>query len=94
MNNEVQTINDNNAMFECTKNVELALSLHYDDLESFSATNVIDGITYNTSINVIKYSDSFITKEDYIKIIEAETKYIYNGQTFTYSIDTIKKKVL
>ena len=83
----------NRAMFECMKNVEIALGLEYEDLNTFTARDVIDGITYVTMINVEKYSDAFQNKEDYIKIIDAETQYMYNGLEYSHNIKTVKKKV-
>ena len=93
ISNKQQEIMKNRAMFECTKSVEIALGLEYDDLSTFTCKSVIDGITYNTVITVNKYSDSFKNKEDYIKLIEAKTEYMYNGQLFSHTIETVKKKV-
>ncbi len=90
-NNESSTIY-NSAVFECTKNVELALSLKYDDLYSFTSASMAHGITYTTNVIVTKYSDAFNEKEDYIKTINAKTEYMYNGKMYSYETETIKKR--
>ena len=84
---------NSNAMFECTKNVEIALGLDYDVLTSFSANTLIDGVNYNTRIEVEKYSNSTKGLEDYIKIINATTTCTANEKSYSYVINTMKKRV-
>lgn len=91
---ETLSINNSRAAFETVKNVELALSIKYDDLSSFTSSSIIDGIVYTTTITVSKYSDSFVTRQDYIKIINARTDYVYNGVSYSYEMETLKKKVI
>ncbi len=93
VNNKNDDIIKSRMMFECTKNVEIALGLKYDDLSTFISKNEINGVTYTTTIKVSKYSDSFKNKEDYIKIIDAQTECMYNGELYTHKLETIKKKV-
>ncbi len=92
-NNAKKEINDNRARFECIKYTELALGIDYDDLIGFTASNIIDGIMYNTNVVVSKYSDSYITKKDYIKVLNIKTEYIYNGKEYSYEIETVKKRL-
>ena len=84
---------NSNVMLECTKNVEIALGLEYDTLTSFSANTIIDGINYNTKIEVEKYSNSTKKLEDYIKIIKATTICNSGDKTYSYNIETMKKRV-
>lgn len=92
-NNMSDELNENRARFECIKAAELALGLNYDDLTGFSMSNIIDGIIYNTNVIVSKYSDSYINKEDYIKQLTIKTEYIYNGKSYSYEIETVKKRL-
>lgn len=90
----MDTIARNNAIIECTKNIELALATEYDNLNSFSDTVTLENITYNTNVSVYKYSEEFPNKKDYIKKINAKVEYMLNGQNLEYEINTLKKKVI
>jgi len=94
LNQSINTIARSDAMAICIKNIEIALATDYDELNSFINTEVVDGITYVTSISVYKYSDEYRNKKDYIKKINADVEYILDGKTYNFKIDTLKKKVV
>lgn len=94
VNSQVQTIIENNAYLVACNNTEIALATNYDDLYSFNDSEIIDGITYNTSVEVIKYSDMDFSKKDYIKIINTTVLYLVNGIENEYTVSTLKKKVM
>jgi prepilin signal peptidase PulO-like enzyme (type II secretory pathway) len=94
VNQSVYSVAKSNAVTSCVKNIEIALSTNYDALNSFTNSETIDGIVYTTSISVYKYSDEYTNKEDYIKKVNANVEYVLNGKTFSFEINTLKKKVI
>ena len=94
VNKEAQTIASNNAYLVASNNTEIALGTIYEELNSFSNSEQIDGIVYNTSVEVIRYSDIDFTKKDYIKTINTKVEYILEGVNYEYTLSTLKKRVL
>ena len=94
VNQQVNTIAENNAYLLAANNTEIALGTNYDDLYSFSKSEQINGIVYNISVEVIKYSDIDFSKKDYIKTLNTKVEYMLDGVPYEYNISTIKKKVL
>lgn len=94
VNGSVSTISENNAYLLAANNTEIALATNYDDLYSFSNTETVDGITYNISVDVIKYSDIDFSKSDYIKTINTNVTYMIDGTEYEYEISTLKKRVM
>ena len=94
-NNKIKSlVVKNNATNIAVRNMELALATDYNVLNSKTLIEKIDGIDYTVSLNVKKYSDMDMTKEDLVKIITVTVKYSYDNKIDTYELKTLKGKVI
>ena len=93
VNREVKLIAENNAYLTAANNIEIALGTVYDELNSFSNTDEINGVVYNTTVDIIRYSDLDFSKKDYIKQINVKVEYIIEGQSYEYLLSSLKNRV-
>lgn len=93
-NTAVKNILDSHAYSLLTKNVEVCLATNYDDLNSYTLQDTIDGTTYSIVVNITSLSDQDFTKDDIVKIIDAKVSYMYEGNKIEKNIKTLKGKVL
>lgn len=89
-----ENIARSNAISLAIKNIEMALATDYENLHSFTNRQEIDNIDYNITTSVSKYSDIDFTKEDIVKIINVNVDYMFNGESYEFSLKTLKGKVL
>lgn len=90
----VETIARGQAIELAVKNAEMALGTDYDMLSSFETSEVVDNITYTTSVIVTKYADQDFTKEDIVKKIQVIVRYPVQGKQNEFSFETLKGKVI
>jgi prepilin signal peptidase PulO-like enzyme (type II secretory pathway) len=90
----VVTISRGNAVSIAVKNIELCLSTDYDSLNSFVTTESIDNVVYNSTVQVVKYSDENSLKQDLVKKINIVVEYNVLGVNYEFSLSTLKGKVL
>lgn len=89
---KVKTIARSNAVAIAVRNIEIALAIDYDKLNSFESSEEISGINYTVDTSVYKYSDEDFEKEDLVKKIEVKVEYILNGNPYEFSLNTLKGK--
>ena len=94
VNKEIKLISENNAYLIAANNTEIALATVYDELNSFSAEEEINGVVYNTTVDIIRHSDIDFSKRDYIKTINTKVEYMLEGESYEYTISSLKKKVI
>lgn len=90
--NMIATTAKSDAVNIAVKNMEIALATEYDELYSFSDTQELNSIEYSVTINVIKYSDEFLDKEDLIKTVEVNVDYMLNGKNQNFKVSSLKEK--
>ncbi len=88
----LDTVAKSAAVNIATKNMEIALATKYDNLDSFSNTQTFNDISYDTTVDVIKYSDENIGKEDVVKKIEVTVNYIVSGEEQSFSVTSLKER--
>lgn len=86
------TVVEANANTILIKNIEVCLLSDYDNLDTYTFTEDIDGIRYNVSTNITKISDSDNSKKDIVKQIEVIVSYNLNDKYHELSMKTLKGK--
>ncbi len=82
-----------NAITVAVSAMEQALSKTYDELYSSSSSSTgSNNIIYDVTTDVTKYSDIDLTKKDLVKIIQVNVKYMYNGNSYDFTLKTLKGK--
>ncbi len=81
-----------NAVSVATKNINTALAVEYDKLNSFDSEENIDGIVYSIDTSVSNYSDENFEKENIVKKITVKVDYSFNGLPYNFELSTLKGK--
>lgn len=81
-----------NAVSVATKNINTALAIDYDKLNSFETEETIDGVVYIVDTSVYNYSDENFEKENIVKKITVKVDYSFNGLPYNFELSTLKGK--
>lgn len=75
------------------KNIEICLASNYDNLDSYTFSETIDGINFNIDTDVISVYENDNTKKNIVKQIDVKVSYNLNGKYYETSMRTLKGKV-
>lgn len=81
-----------NAVSVATKNINAALAIDYDKLNSFETEETIDGVVYSVDTSIYNYSDENFEKENIVKKITVKVDYSFNGSPYNFELSTLKGK--